>query len=105
MHNRDKVLIPFLSDKSTMVEEVIQLLREKGGFPHLRQQGPRDEIDGNPPCLVMATNEGHLDMLWNFLCGLKQNRIAIPRHIIFVSSPTLVTKLEALGLVVGGDLI
>ena len=101
IRERDKVLQPFYAAKNKMKEGVIQLLKKKGGFPKLDDRGPVDDIDGHPPCLVMCVNDGHLPMIWNFLCGLKRRNLEMPKHIIYVTSPDLVERLTALGLVVG----
>ena len=57
--------------------------------------GPKERP--KEPVVVMGANAGHIPLLLNFACGLRQKGIPMPTHIVFVSSKTLENQLLSLG--------
>ena len=52
------------------------------------------------PVLYCRGHSGHLPLLLNFLCSLKEYKIALPKHIIFAATKSTAAAVKRLGLTV-----
>ena len=87
---RDRRLVDYLQHKQQMVKEIREVL---GVTPAVRaemKQTPR-------ALLVMCANGGHMPLLINFACGLRERGIKMPTHLIFVLSEQVYKTLTELG--------
>eukprot|EP00041_Stephanoeca_diplocostata_P017269 m.344316 g.344316 ORF g.344316 m.344316 type:complete len:545 (-) comp20645_c0_seq2:2984-4618(-) len=87
---RDENLLPFMTNKLDAVKELESLIGKgvHGKFPN----------DKHDPILVMCANEGHMPLLFNFFCNLRNNGIKEPKHVVFTSSTGLQARLNGLGI-------
>ena len=54
-------------------------------------------------CLLLShcrDRSGHLPLLLNFLCSLKEYKIPLPKHIIFAATKSTAAAVKRLGLTV-----
>eukprot|EP00037_Helgoeca_nana_P037370 m.15793 g.15793 ORF g.15793 m.15793 type:complete len:582 (-) comp8782_c0_seq1:49-1794(-) len=86
--NRDTYLLPFLTNKDSIVAAAKGLIGV----------GRKDAAGGSEPLLVMCANHGHFALMLNFFCSLRAAGIETPKHFIVTTSVETEQMLTGMGL-------
>ena len=72
-------MLPFLKNLEALELGVATVLKKRGFHPKLggTRGGPtrQDELQGKSGLVIMTVNDGEMDMVSNFVCSCRENRI------------------------------
>eukprot|EP00040_Diaphanoeca_grandis_P029663 m.174111 g.174111 ORF g.174111 m.174111 type:complete len:530 (-) comp31753_c0_seq1:392-1981(-) len=89
---RNDIIVSFLQGWTDMVANITATVGTN-------TKEARAKLKQNPETmLVMCTNQGHFALVLNFFCGLRQAKIAFPRHMVFTTSTQLQQLLQDFGI-------
>ena len=95
-------MLPFLKNLEMLELGVAAVLKKHGFHPKLggTRGGPtrQDELHGKSGIVIMTVNDGEMDMVSNFVCSCRENRISTANFLVFAGSKNIVPTLENMGL-------
>jgi hypothetical protein len=82
----EELLKPFLKERESLRKEFLKLTG--GAFD---SNGKRKLV------LIMVTNDGHLDLLLNFMCSIKAANIKLDETVVYVGQKETIPIIESMG--------